>query len=161
MMSTRLGGIYCVLYRGPCMRIPRRLGLLCLVVASWHRSAAPAQLYDESQVLPLCQIMRGTIHGRNQEIIVSGLLRATFDFVRLQDAECPRGSLYILGSLAHHGAGWEQWHDLIVGSMDKSVPDKTPVTITGKINSLATEKGIVWQISLDRVVAINGVAPSR
>jgi hypothetical protein len=143
------------------MQIPRSLGLLCLLVASLHPSAVPEQLHDESQVLSLCQLMRGTIHPHSQDIIVSGLLRATFDFVRLQDPECPRATLYVLGSLSHRGPGWEQWHDLILGSMDKSVPDKTPVTIAGKISTLSTQNGIVWQISLERVVEIKGVAPTR
>jgi hypothetical protein len=142
------------------MRIPATLGLLCLFMASSDPSAVPAQLHDESQMLPLCQIMRGAARYRNQEVIVSGSLRATFDFVRLQDPGCS-GILYVLGALSHRGPGWEQWHDLIVGSMDKSVPDKTPVTIAGKISSLSTERGIVWQVSLERVVEINGIAPSR
>jgi len=45
--------------------------------------------------------------------------------------------------------------------MDKTIPDKTPVTVAGKISTQATERGIFWQISLERVVEINGVAPSR
>ncbi len=143
------------------MRILKNLGLLGLVMASLPQPAVPEQLYDESQIVPLCQIMKGTIRNRSTQIIVSGLLRATFDFVRLQDPRCANQSLYIVGSLSHHGPGWQQWHDLIVGSMDKTITDKTPVTVAGKISTLATERGILWQISLERVVEINGVTPSR
>ena len=143
------------------MRVQRSLMLWSLLFAVPH-AALPAQLSDEPKRESLCRIATDTSLYAGKEIVVSGLLGVTVEsIIRLQDAACGSRSLYIVGSLSHHGAGWEQWNDLVRKTVATGGGDKMPVTLMGRINRLSNGKTVFWQLNLDGVIAIDGIPPTR